>query len=191
MANVTFITGNQGKADFLAKHIDHPIAHQKIDLDEIQSLDINEIAEHKAQQAYKIVQSPVLVEDVSLTFESLGNLPGPFIKWFEIELGLERICGLVDGLKSRRAVASVCFVYFDGTKLKFFNGKVPGSIAYTPKGSGGFGFDPIFIPYNSEKTLAEMDERELEEKSLRTSTVYPEIKKFLAELDPALTLDKK
>lgn len=183
MANVIFITGNQGKADFLAKHIDHPIAHQKIDLDEIQSLNLNEIAEHKVRQAYNAVHSPVLVEDVSLVFESIGSLPGTFIKWFEIELGLERICKLVDSLESRKAIASVCFAYFDGQNIKFFNGELPGSISDKPKGSGGFGFDPIFIPDGSEKTLAQMDEEELEKKSLRTTTVYPQIKKFLSELD--------
>ena len=61
MSKVIFITGNQGKADFLAKHVDYPIAHQKLDLDEIQSLDLPEIAKHKAEQAYKVVQAPVLV----------------------------------------------------------------------------------------------------------------------------------
>ena len=40
MKNITYITGNQKKTDFLAKYLGHPISHQKIDLDEIQSLDL-------------------------------------------------------------------------------------------------------------------------------------------------------
>src|SRR4051812_14530565 len=111
--NVTFITGNQGKADFLAQHVDYPIRHQKVDLDEIQSLDLNEIAKHKAEQAFQIVKSPVLVEDVSLVFNALDSLPGPFIKWFEIVLGLEKLCNLLDG-KDRSANAKVCMVFYDG-----------------------------------------------------------------------------
>ena len=183
MNEITFITGNQGKADFLVKHVDYPINHRKLDLDEIQSLDLPEIAKHKAEQAYKIVQKPVLVEDVALTFESLGKLPGPFIKWFEIELGLEGLCKIADSLKSRNAVAAVCFVYFDGQNTAFFNGEIAGSISDMPRGSGGFGFDPIFIPDNSKKTLAEMEGDELERYSLRTTTVYPQIKKFLDSID--------
>jgi non-canonical purine NTP pyrophosphatase (RdgB/HAM1 family) len=181
--NVTFITGNQGKADFLAKHMGMSIPHKKVDLDEIQSLELNEITEHKARQAYKIIGGPVLVEDVSLVFEGFGKLPGPFIKWFLEGLDTERICQLVDSLSTRRAVAKVCFVYFDGTDVKFFNGEKNGSIAGRPRGNGGFGFDPFFIPHNSELTYAEMDEAEIEQKSLRTTTVYPELKQFLSSLD--------
>jgi non-canonical purine NTP pyrophosphatase (RdgB/HAM1 family) len=180
---VTFITGNQGKANFLAKHIDHPIDHRKVDLDEIQSLDLHEIAEHKAKQAYEMVGSAVLVEDVAMVFEGMGKLPGPFIKWFEVELGLSGICRLVDSFDSRKATAKVCFVYFNGQKVTFFDGQLNGSISDKPSGSGGFGFDPIFIPEGSSKTLAQMNETELERNSLRTTTVYPQIQEFLSGID--------
>jgi len=181
---VTFITGNQAKADFLSKHVGYPIKHRKIDLDEIQSLDLTEVAEFKARQAFKAAKSPVLVEDVAMVFEALGKLPGPFIKWFEVSLGLEKICRLLDG-KSRAATAKVCFVYFDGAEPTFFNGSLNGQIAQTPKGENGFGFDPIFIPSGHSKTLAEMTDAGLETNSLRTTTVYPEIRRFLGELDKA------
>ncbi len=55
MQSITFITGNQKKADYLAKYLGFPIEHQKIDLDEIQSLDLREIVEHKVKQAYEKV----------------------------------------------------------------------------------------------------------------------------------------
>lgn len=178
---ITFITGNQGKADFLAKHIEYPIAHQKIDLDEIQSLKLADIAEHKAKQAYQVLNSPVLVEDIGLIFEGLGELPGPFIKWFEVALGLEKICELVDGFESRRATVKICYAFYDGKKISFFEGEIKGSIADRPRGDGGFGFDPIFIPDHVAKTLAEMDEEEVKRYSLRTTTVYPKIKEFLVD----------
>lgn len=86
MQPITFITGNQKKADYLAKYLGFPVEHKKIDLDEIQSLDLAEIIEHKVKQAYEIVKTPVIVEDVSLEFSALGRLPGPFIKFFEREI---------------------------------------------------------------------------------------------------------
>ena len=185
MTNVTFITGNPAKAEFLAKYLDHPIKHHSLDLEEIQSLSLQEVAEHKAKQAYQSVKSSVLIEDAGLTIHAMGSLPGPFIKWFHQELGLDGICRLVDGLKSRAATMTVCFAYLDGQDIKFFNGALDGQIADLPKGSNGFGFDPIFIPTGRDKTLAQMTDAEMSKYSLRTTTVYPQIKKFLASLDKA------
>jgi hypothetical protein len=52
MQSIVFITGNQKKADYLAKYLGFPIEHIKVDLDELQSLDLREIVEHKVKQAY-------------------------------------------------------------------------------------------------------------------------------------------
>ena len=75
MHSITFITGNQKKADYLAKYLGLEVLHEKVDLDELQSLDLREIVEHKVRQAYEKVGKPVIVEDVSLTFTALGRLP--------------------------------------------------------------------------------------------------------------------
>lgn len=45
MQEIIFITGNQRKADYLAKYLNHRVAHKKLDLDEIQSMDLKEIVE--------------------------------------------------------------------------------------------------------------------------------------------------
>lgn len=179
MASVTFITGNEGKAKFLAQHLGVDVAHKKLELDEIQSLDLHEITEHKVKQAYTVLKTPVLVEDVALSIEKLNGLPGPFIKWFEKTLGLDGICQIAAGSK---AVAIVCFAYYDGERLKFFEGSLSGRIADSPAGSNGFGFDPILIPDGQEKRLAEMTDEELPKYALRTTTVYPQIKLFLKGL---------
>lgn len=106
---IIFITGNPAKAKQLARHLEYPVEHKKIDIPEIQSLDLKEIAEHKAQEAYKQIQVPVLVEDTSLVFHALGKLPGPLIKWFLEELDNEGLCRLLDGCKDRSVQAKVCF----------------------------------------------------------------------------------
>jgi len=156
--NATFITGNQNKADYLAKLLDMPVYHQKIDLDELQSLDLEIIVEHKVRQAYEIMQKPVLVEDVSLGFDALGGLPGPFIKFFvEQDNGLDKLCRMVDGLESRRAIASTVFGYFDGQRLELLRGELHGEIATHPRGAGGYGWDQIFCPDGYDgKTRSEL-----------------------------------
>lgn len=157
MSDVTFITGNQSKADYLAKYLEHPVRHQKVDLDEIQSLDLRVIVEHKVRQAYEIVQGPVLVEDVALEFTALGKLPGTFIRFYVDTVPLDIICRTLDGL-DRTATARALFGYYDGKEITYFEGSLPGRIADQPTGEGGYGWDKIFIPDGYEVTRAELDE---------------------------------
>jgi inosine triphosphate pyrophosphatase len=178
MANVTFITGNQNKADIFAKYMGADIEHQKIELDEIQSLSLREVTEHKLKQAYSILKSPVLVEDTGCSYDAFGNFPGPFVKWFVQELGVEGLCRLADG-RDRGCVVEICYGYYDGKIMEFFEGGVHGTITKHPRGESGFGWNSIFIPDGSSLTYAESG------KNFREVTVYPKLKEFLANLDPA------
>jgi len=168
---ITFITGNQDKADHLAAHLGTHINHHKVDLDEIQSTDLHAIVEHKVKQAYEILKTPVLVEDVSLEFTALGRLPGPFIKFFVENSGLEACCRMLDGFDDRSAVGRCTFGYYDGEQLRFFDGELSGKIALNPRGEHGFGWDKIFIPDGYTTTRAELD-------SQQYGVVYATIKPF-------------
>lgn len=143
----TFISGNQDKIDYLSKALGFVLEHKKIDLDEIQSVDPRAVIEHKVRQAYGIIKKPILVEDVSLRFNALDGLPGPFVKFFvEAQDGLVNMCRMLDGFDDRSASGSVIYGYFDGNNLKYFEGRIEGSIVRGPKGDGGFGWDKIFAP---------------------------------------------
>jgi non-canonical purine NTP pyrophosphatase (RdgB/HAM1 family) len=157
MTNITFITGNQNKADYLEKYLGFPVNHQKVDLDEIQSLDLKEIVDHKVRQAYDVVKAPVLVEDVSLEFNALGRFPGTFIKFLVDEVPFDTICRMLDGL-NRDATARCVFGYYDGVEVKLFEGSLSGMIADHPSGENGFGWDRIFIPEGYTVTRAELNE---------------------------------
>ncbi len=142
-----FISGNQNKIDYLSKTLGIELEHQKIDLDEIQSSDPKVVIEHKAKQAFQIVDKPVLVEDTSLSFNALDGLPGPFVKFFvDAENGLENMCRMVDGFEDRSAFATVIYGYYDGQSLHYFEGGLDGKIADHPRGDGGYGWDKIFEP---------------------------------------------
>lgn len=178
MQTFIFISGNQHKADQLAQWIGVPITHQKVDLDEIQSLDSQAIVEHKARQAFAIVQKPVLVEDVALTFAALGRLPGPFIKWFLEEIGTDGVCRLADGLEDKSATASILYGYYDGKAFSYFSGSIRGTIASAPRGDGGFGFDQCFVPEGYTQTRAELDDDAYEATSPRAFAIA-KLKTFL------------
>lgn len=179
MNEVTLITGNKKKAEYFTKYIGVNIDHIDLDLDEIQSMSVAEVATHKVKQAYDIIKKPVLVEDVSLEFPALGNLPGPFVKFFLESLKLEEICNLLND-KSREAIARCVIGYYDGTDLKIFEGRINGTIAMTPSGERGFGWDHIFIPEGYTVTRSEMSEEDYAKTFLefkRTDLV----KKYLEE----------
>ena len=153
-----FITSNQHKADYLGRLLGLPLEHRKIELEEIQSTSLEEIATHKARQAYELLGVPVLVDDIGLSFSALNSLPGPFIKYFEQSPGgLELLCRMLDSFDDRSATASAAMAYFDGSQLRCFTGSAHGIIAAKPMGTGGHGWDAIFCPDGySGKTRAEL-----------------------------------
>lgn len=162
MKQVVYVTGNPEKAANFSRHMGHEIRHHPADLDEIQTLNAAELVEHKARQAYAQLHEPVLVEDVTLTFDAWEGLPGPFVKFFVkngLDEGLNNMCRMLDGFENRGAEATCTFGYFDGEYLVLFEGKIRGMIGHEPRGENGFGFDRIFIPDGSDgKTAAEFDE---------------------------------
>ena len=177
LEGLIFVTGNKSKAEQFTQFIGHPIPHHKIDVDEIQSLDLDEVIHHKAKAAYVSLQKPVLVEDTSLVFDAFKRLPGPLIKWFLQEVGNDGLCKLLGGY-SRSAVAHTSWAFFNGQKILTFRNEKRGTITDAPRGKAGFGWDPIFIPEGETKTYAEMNEEEMERSSLRRPVIR-EIGEFL------------
>jgi non-canonical purine NTP pyrophosphatase (RdgB/HAM1 family) len=175
---LTFITGNQNKADFLAKHLGIPVAHHKLDLDEVQSLDPRKVVEHKVRQAYDVLHTPVLVEDAGLIFTAMGRLPGTFVKWFIEELGYDGLLRLANSLPDQTAIGRVCYGLYDGREVQFFEGEMRGRIATEARGNGGFGFDPIFINEGYSITRAEMTEADYAATSYRTPAIQ-KLREFL------------
>jgi non-canonical purine NTP pyrophosphatase (RdgB/HAM1 family) len=181
MQEITYITGNQKKADYLASYLGFPILHKKIDLDEIQSLDLKKIVAHKVRQAYDIVKSPVVVEDTSLGFTAWGGFPGPFVKYLGEAMPLDEICSLFDG-KERGAVARCVFGYFDGKNEAYFEGEIKGALAEKPAGEGAFGFGRIFVPDGFSGTQAELSEED-HKKMYTTMKPIKQLADFLLKLN--------
>lgn len=177
-----FITGNQSKADYLSRQLGVTLEHRKVELLEIQSTDLHEIVAHKLRQAFEVCQRPVLVEDVSLVFNALGDLPGPYIKWFLEHAGDEACCKMLDGFEDRGAIIKCTFGYYDGKRMEFFDSELPGTIAKRPKGENGFGFDRIFINERSKITRAEMSQEENERTYAEKMKPFGKVREFVRTL---------
>lgn len=177
-----FITGNQSKAEYLSRQLGVELAHQKIELDEIQSVDLHAIVAHKLKQAYAVCQTPVLVEDVSLVFNALGELPGPYIKWFVEYAGEAACCKMLDGFDDRSATIRCTYGYYDGSRMEFFDSESSGRISEVPRGSNGFGFDTFFINHGYDSTRAEMSQEENEHTYATIMKPFGQVREFINAL---------
>src|SRR5690606_34998753 len=131
---------------------------------------------HKVKQAYGIAQKPVLVEDTQLSFTALGRLPGPYIKWFLEEVGVDGLCKILDSYDDRSATAGAAIAYYDGKNLKVFQSSLKGTIAPESRGGVGFGWNQVFIPEGADKTLGELSDTEFKR-------FYAQVKPFSAIAD--------
>lgn len=152
-----------------------------LDLPEPQSLDPSEVAEIKVRAAFDRLRRPVLVEDSGLEVLAWGGFPGALVKWLEKSAGLEAIARMLDPFPDRRARAVCSVACFDGTNIAAARGVTEGSISTAPRGSGGFGWDSIFVPQGSAGTYAEMTPDEKDRVSHR-GRAWRELAKKLARV---------
>jgi XTP/dITP diphosphohydrolase len=101
----------------------------------------------------------VLGEDSGLEVAALGGRPGILSARYAPE-GDEAIAKLLEelrGVEDRRAryVCELVALAPDGRELRG-TGVLEGAIAEEPRGSEGFGYDPVFIPRGEERTVAEL-----------------------------------
>jgi XTP/dITP diphosphohydrolase len=101
----------------------------------------------------------ILGEDSGLEVDGLGGRPGIESARFARGEHVERLLRELDGVESegRRAryVCELVALLPDGEELRG-TGILEGRIAHEPRGSEGFGFDPIFVPEGEESTVAEL-----------------------------------
>ncbi|KAG0616382.1 hypothetical protein M758_5G110400 [Ceratodon purpureus] len=155
---VTFVTGNAKKLEEVKMILGQAIPFQsvKLDLPELQG-EPEDISREKARLAAKEIGGPVLVEDTCLCFHALNGLPGPYVKWFLAKTGHEGLNNLLAAYDDKSAYALCVFSLALGPDSEpiTFSGRTEGKIV-PARGSGNFGWDPIFQPVGYDLTFAEM-----------------------------------
>jgi len=157
------VTGNPNKVAEAETALGRPIESIALDLPEIQSLDLAEVVAAKAEEAWRHLRRPLVVEDTSLALSALGGFPGPLVRWLLESVGVEGITRLGQALGDDRAVAACALVYKLGPGPEdrvTATVEVPGRLAHPPRGLGGFGWDPAFQPDGHDRTLGEMSDEE-------------------------------
>ncbi len=132
----------------------------------------------------------VLADDSGLEIEYLNREPGVYSARYLGEQTsyrqknknlIERLAGVPDEKRTARFVCAIAAVLPDGRELTTL-GVIEGRIGYEEKGSGGFGYDPIFFVPEYGKTTAELTEEEKNAVSHRgraLSAMKKELKKYI------------
>jgi XTP/dITP diphosphohydrolase len=159
-----FYTSNRGKYLEVRRLMGRqgiPVRWGRRTLQEPQAANLQTVVRAKLLQVSPPPGGFALVEDSGLFIPSLGGFPGVYSSHALKTLGLE---GLLRAVRGRpRAATFVAVVGLKGRgTVRISRGEVRGSLAPEPRGKGGFGFDPIFVPEGRKQTFAEMG---LEEKT--------------------------
>lgn len=122
---------------------------------EIRDEKFENVASEGVMYVYERVKNAVIVEDSGIVIDVLNGFPGTFSAFVEKKIGNKGILKLMKGVENRKAKYISAVAFYDGKILKTFVGIVEGKISDEERGSGGFGYDPIFIPDGLGATFGE------------------------------------
>ena len=166
----TFITSNPHKFAEVRRILGRlgiDVRRENIRYTERRGEDVAEIAADSARWLRGRVRPPFFVEDTGLFIDALGGFPGAYSAWVLQKIGRAGVLRLLRGARDRRAAFRSAVALWDGRRVRVFEGEVRGTIALSERGSGGFGYDPIFIPRGEKRTFAEMRAEEKDALSSR------------------------
>jgi len=129
---------------------------------EIQSDDLKDIACFAAKEASEATLHSVVAEDSGFFVHALGGFPGPYSSYVYRTIGRKGILRLMQSISNRDAHFQVTVAFCKpGRQPACFSAMVKGAVSRRPKGRGGFGFDPVFIPSEGDgRTFAQMNTSE-------------------------------
>ncbi len=168
---VVAATHNPGKLreirELLAPHGVEAVGAAELDLAEPEETGrtFRDNAAIKAEAAARASGEPALADDSGLCVEALGGAPGIYsARWagdsrdFAAAMArIERELRAAGAPRPWRAhfVSALALAWPDG-RIQSFEGRVDGDVVFPPRGTAGFGYDPIFLPDGHDRTFGEM-----------------------------------
>lgn len=184
-------TGNSGKAKELRELL--PARIQLLTLQEAAlPNDLPETGDtftanalQKARFAFEHTGLPCIADDSGLEVTALNGAPGVHSARYAGEpkddvANMVKLLRELKGVEDRRARFRTVIALIDGSGEHVFEGEVRGTITTEPRGTNGFGYDPVFLPEMSDLTFAELDAKMKNAISHRGQAVW-KLARFLAE----------
>ncbi|MCO5161200.1 MAG: RdgB/HAM1 family non-canonical purine NTP pyrophosphatase [Mesorhizobium sp.] len=128
----------------------------------------------KAHAAAQATGLPAISDDSGLVVDALGGAPGVYTAdWAtrpdgsrDFMMAMEKTekalqdAGATDpSRRTGRFVAVICLCFPDG-EAEYFRGEAEGTLVWPPRGTSGFGYDPVFLPNGHARTFGEMTTEE-------------------------------
>jgi len=168
---IVFATNNQNKLQEIKNLVPNNI--NIISLNDIEchdelpenQLTLEENALEKANFIYSKYGCSCFADDTGLEIDALNGDPGVYSARYAgleclAEDNMNKVLDKLNGIKNRKAkFRTVIALIIDGHEY-LFNGECLGEITKNKIGLDGFGYDPIFLPIDSELTFAQMDKTE-------------------------------
>jgi XTP/dITP diphosphohydrolase len=178
MKKIYIATTNNHKIEEIKKiledfEIEIEQSPKKIEVEE----DGKTFIENSVKKAYyyaNILDAPVIADDSGLVIDYLGGFPGVmsarFLEGKSYEEKMNEILKKLNNASDRSARFVCVASFYDPTEgiLISAEGVIEGKIAWEIRGTGGFGYDPIFIPEGYDKTFGELGEEVKREISHRS-----------------------
>ncbi|MCU0448642.1 MAG: non-canonical purine NTP pyrophosphatase [Bernardetiaceae bacterium] len=117
----------------------------------------------KAHYVWQKTGIDCFADDTGLEVDALGGAPGVHTAYYggperSADKNIGRLLAELAGVINRRAQFKTVITLYWGGQPQVFTGLVPGQILLEPRGQGGFGYDPIFLPDEGQGfSLAQMD----------------------------------
>lgn len=156
---IAFVTTNEGKyreVSALLADAGVKIVHEDRSYPEIQTDRLEKVVRFAATVLDDQIAGDYLIDDSGLFLDAFGGFPGVYSSYVFKRLGCAGILKLLREAKSRAATFETVFLLRQGGAHEVFHGACNGAISDRERGSGGFGFDPIFVPEGAPKTFGEM-----------------------------------
>jgi XTP/dITP diphosphohydrolase len=113
----------------------------------------------KVKDGYKVSGLPTIADDSGICVDALNGEPGVYSARYKG--GYKTVLEKLTGNDNRKAHFTCVITYINENEdLHVFNGESHGTLATSPQGEGGFGYDPVFIPNGESKTYGEMNKEE-------------------------------
>lgn len=119
----------------------------------------------KAMETAVVARVPCLADDSGLEVDALGGRPGVYSARYTGEGAtdtsnndklLYELSGVPDAERTARFRCAIVVVDAEGRELAAVEGACEGRIGHEPRGTHGFGYDPLFIPEGYTQTMAEL-----------------------------------
>ncbi|MER5332816.1 RdgB/HAM1 family non-canonical purine NTP pyrophosphatase [Micromonospora sp. NPDC002717] len=205
MNKVLLATRNRKKLIELQRILDGALGAHRValvGLDDVEEypelpetgLTFGENALIKAREGCRRTGMPTIADDSGLAVDALNGMPGVFsARWAgrhgddqaNLQLVLDQIADLGDEHRGASFVCTVALV-LPGGKEHLVDGRQTGRLLRSPRGDGGFGYDPIFLGDGQERTNAELTPQEKDAVSHRGKALR-ELAKLAAKVLPPAT----